>query len=112
MKSLAVLLVILAMVVTACGSKSTRVPTRTVEHGRPYQLYTHCGIEWARIGGRFWRAVPPLSDGNGNPPSGWANPYQNGTLNFPNRTTARFSSAAGSVVFKRTSRKEPPFICS
>jgi hypothetical protein len=29
-------------------------------------LITHCGIEWTKINGTYWRAVHPLSDGNGN----------------------------------------------
>ncbi len=78
----------------------------------PYQLYTHCGIEWARIKGTFWRAQHPLSDGNGNPPAGWANPFQAGTLTVTNAETARFTSAAGTVIFDRTDRARPPFICS
>lgn len=77
----------------------------------PYRLYTHCGIEWTRIHGTFWRAVKPLSDGNGNPPPGWGNPFQQGTLTFTSTTTAVFRSAAGSVTFHRTGRTRPPFLC-
>jgi hypothetical protein len=106
-----VLLAMLAMVVAGCGSKAIQLTPRAIERGRPYQLYTHCGIEWARIGGTFWRTTP-MSDGNGNPPTGWGNPFQAGTLSFRNRTTARFSSPAGSVLFKRTNSKRPPIICS
>ena len=47
---------------------------------QPYQLYTHCGIYEARIGNRYFEAVHPLSDGQGNPPPGWGNPYQQGTM--------------------------------
>jgi hypothetical protein len=79
---------------------------------QPYELYTHCGIDWAKINGRFWRAKHPLSDGSGNPPAGWGNPSQDGTLTFIGPTTARFDSPAGSVTFERTSRRQPPQICA
>ncbi|HLY50179.1 MAG TPA: hypothetical protein VKR21_13375 [Solirubrobacteraceae bacterium] len=80
--------------------------------GRPYRLYTHCGIKWAKIDNTFWRATQPPSDGSGNLPSGWGNPYQAGTLVLIGPTKARFESAAGSVTFERTSRRQPPVICS
>jgi hypothetical protein len=76
-----------------------------------YRLMTHCGIAWTNIAGTFWRAVHPLSDGHGNPPPGWGNPFQDGTLTL-NGTTARFSSRAGTVTFQRTNRTRPPFLCS
>jgi hypothetical protein len=73
----------------------------------PYRLSTHCGIEWAKILGAFWKAARPLSDGHGNPPSGWGNPLQQGTLTFSGRGTAVFRSVAGSVTFHRTTRPQP-----
>lgn len=111
---------VLAMLFLAgCGagtahsiSTSGRVVQTPEARAIPYQLYTHCGIEWARIKGTFWRAQRPLSDGNGNPPAGWGNPFQHGTLTFMNAKTARFASAAGTVIFDRTDRARPPFICS
>jgi hypothetical protein len=79
-------LLTLVTVVAGCGSQTTAPgPGTTSTHrGRPYRLYTHCGIQWARIDGTFWGATQPLSDGNGNPPSGWGNPIQDGTLTFRN----------------------------
>ncbi len=79
---------------------------------RSYSLLTHCGITWARIRGRFWKADHPLSDGHGNPPAGWGNPYQSGTLTFTSERTAVFASPAGKVRFHRTSRTRPPLTCS
>jgi hypothetical protein len=102
-----------ALAVAGCGSQTSSPTGTTHAHaGRPYQLYTHCGIEWASIDGTFWRAKHPLSDGNGNPPGGWGNPFQDGTLVLINPTTARFDSSAGSVTFERTARRRPPVICS
>jgi hypothetical protein len=85
----ALVLAALATAAAGCGSVSittsatgvTRGPSAIAgARGRPYQLYTHCGIAWARIDGTFWRATKPASDGAGNPPRGWGNPFQNGTL--------------------------------
>lgn len=103
-----------ALVLASCGSQ-TRSSTRAATHtkpGQPYQLYTHCGIERANIAGTLWRATHPLSDGSGNPPAGWGNPVQQGTLVILGHGTARFDSSAGSVTFHRTSRRRPPLICS
>ncbi|MBV8945954.1 MAG: hypothetical protein JOZ95_11080 [Solirubrobacterales bacterium] len=107
-------LIATVVVVSGCGSRTSSPATRqtTAHAGRPYQLYTHCGIDWAKINGTFWRAQHPMSDGSGNPPAGWGNPLQDGTLVFINPATARFDSSAGSVTFERTSLKQPPFICS
>jgi hypothetical protein len=97
-----------------CGSQTSpsTVTSTRADEGRPYQLYTHCGVQWAKIDGTFWRAKHPLSDGSGNPPVGWGNPFQHGMLVFTSPTTARFDSPAGSVTFERTSRRQPPLICS
>jgi len=61
-------------------------------------LYTHCGIGFARIGGHWYQASPPLSDGSGNPPDGWGNPYQQGTIQVISRTEATFRDGAGHQV--------------
>jgi hypothetical protein len=101
---------------TAAGRTLLRAltfQTRPAAHEvRPYELLTHCGIEWARIRGTFWKADHPLSDGQGNPPAGWANPYQAGTLSFTSLRTAVFTAPAGSVTFHRTTRTRAPVICS
>src|ERR1017187_2403222 len=65
----------------------------------PYSLYTHCGIGYARIDGHWYRASPPQSDGSGNPPSGWANPYQRGTIQVISRVEAKFRDTAGHHVW-------------
>jgi hypothetical protein len=69
----------------------------------PYNLYTHCGIDYAQVGNRYYEATPPLSDGSGNPPPGWGNPYQAGTLTVISPTQAVFTDTAGHrVVFTLT----------
>jgi hypothetical protein len=104
--------VMAALFISGCSSSTTAPQPTQQRSGKRYQLYTHCGIGWARIGGRWWRAEHPLSDGNGNPPAGWGNPFQNGTLTFTSASSARFDSAAGTVTFERTQRTRPPVICS
>jgi hypothetical protein len=69
-----------------------------VGSARPYRLYTHCGIDEARIGNRYFEAVHPLSDGQGNPPAGWGNPYQQGTMTLLSPSKAVFRDDAGHHV--------------
>ncbi|WP_317874835.1 hypothetical protein [Streptomyces sp. SR27] len=69
-------------------------PGRTI----PFDLYTHCGIEEARIGSTYFEAEAPLSDGSGNPPEGWDNPIQHGTMSWTSDTEAVFTDEAGHEV--------------
>ena len=99
----------LAAVLAGCGftsnpaappSPTTAAATTTAPKPVPYDLYTHCGIDYARVGNRYYEATPPLSDGSGNPPPGWGNPYQPGTLTVISPTQAVFTDKAGHrVVF-------------
>lgn len=52
----------------------------------------------ADIAGRWYEADHPLSDGNGNPPPGWGNPDQPGTVTMLSATTAEFRDSLGHVV--------------
>ena len=105
-----------ALVTAACGSgassgmigysaphsatATSTAPLKTAPKTVPYDLYTHCGIEYARVGNHYYKATTPLSDGSGNPPSGWGNPYQPGTLTLVTPTKAIFTDKAGHrVVF-------------
>jgi hypothetical protein len=93
-----------AIVLAACGSgpaAQVTTPARpSAEAGppQPYQLYTHCGIDEARIGNRYFEAVHPLSDGQGNPPPGWGNPHQQGTMTLLSPAEAVFRDRAGHQV--------------
>ena len=80
------------------GSPGDRTPAgRSVR----YNLYTHCGVSEARLGNQYYVAVHPLSDGAGNPPAGWENPYDAGTMTLVSATEAVFTDGVGhSVVFK------------
>jgi hypothetical protein len=58
-------------------------------------LYTHCGVAEAKIGSNYYAASPVLDDGNGNPPTGWGNPGQIGTMTVYGNGTAHFSAPGG-----------------
>jgi hypothetical protein len=58
-------------------------------------LYTHCGVLEVTINGTPYYAEPALSDGNGNPPTGWGNPTDVGTITLTTASTADFSDSHG-----------------
>ena len=64
-----------------------------------FDLYTHCGVRDAVINGKYFVVVDhdgnavSLDDGNGNPPAGWGNPFQPGTMQFVSPTIAEFRDA-------------------
>lgn len=67
----------------------------------PYRLYTHCGIDEAKLGDTFYEALTPLHDGAHNPPPDWGNPYQEGTMTVTSATEAVFRDDKGhEVVFR------------
>jgi len=72
--------------------------------GVPYrfQLYTHCGLEAPTamdFDGSFWDPVNtgPTSIGGGNPPAGYANPYDQGTVTLISPMRAQYRSRSGMV---------------
>ena len=65
----------------------------------PFDLYTHCGVVSARFDGRDWNADPPLLDDYGaNPPSGWGNPFDRGTMTLLEPDLAEYRSDAGQIA--------------
>ncbi|MEV8150531.1 hypothetical protein AB0O52_20605 [Arthrobacter sp. NPDC080073] len=80
------LAVTLLAVLCACAGPATPMAEASPEtpphtaSGMPMMLYTHCGIEELRVDDTFFTAETPLNDGQGNPPPGWGNPYQAGTV--------------------------------
>lgn len=107
---------------TACAStKGGSSGTVATPNGAPtapavaYSLYTHCGIDEANIAGRWFEADSPLFDSNGgNPPNGWDNPYQQGTIRMLSETAAEFRDAQGHVVrfHLRVNATGPIKVCS
>jgi hypothetical protein len=74
-----------------------------VEMGRFYRfrLYTHCGLnELVDFDGSLWDYSGPGSpdDGNRNPPAGFANPYDDGTMKLISANVAEYQSSKGAVV--------------
>ena len=84
--------------------------TRGIEVGRTYEysVNTHCGVHAARIDGTNWRAEPPVDDGMGNPPPGWAHVGGVGTLEIVDRNTAVFENGPLAVTFVRDDLPETP----
>ena len=96
------------------AAPAAAVAGTTAVAGTPYRLYTHCGIREANIGGRWFVAATPLGDGNGNPPPGWGNPYQDGTITVVSPTEAVFADDSGHRVrfLLRPGATAPATICS
>ncbi|MFF4648806.1 hypothetical protein [Streptomyces sp. NPDC001380] len=91
-------------VLTGCArADGAAAPAGTVAPGgsAAFDLFTHCGIDEARIGAAWFEAEEPLSDGSGNPPAGWGNPVQHGTMTLRSAAEAVFTDDAGHrVVFR------------
>lgn len=105
---------ILAMAtsLTACSQKTPiAAPTTPTQSDQiqpvAFDLYTHCGIIDLQAYGRYFKHVGgSLSDGSGNPPDGWGNPYQRGTLSVSG-DTAVFRDKLGHVErFKAEKRPD------
>ena len=76
----------------------------------PVDLYTHCGVLGADVGGVWFAADPPLVEESG-PPAGWEDPYQRGTLTLESPEVAVFRDDAGHEVRLRAapeSERPPP----
>ena len=73
-----------AITLGACGRQGSTIATPTpIETSKTmaFDLYTHCGINELKFSNRYFQHVGgALDDGSGNPPRGWGNPYQRGTL--------------------------------
>ena len=72
--------------------------SRTVVEPVPFLLNTHCGIREA-FANQFFLADPVLDDGSGNPPPGWGNPTQPGTMSLLADGRAVFRDESGHEVF-------------
>ena len=92
----------------AAGSDAALPAEVGVAH--PLDLYTHCGIFGADVGGVWFAADPPLVEGAG-PPAGWGDPYQPGTLTLESTDEAVFRDDAGHELSLRAapdSERPPP----
>ncbi|MEV6906625.1 hypothetical protein [Amycolatopsis sp. NPDC051071] len=64
------------------------------ERSLPFDLYTHCGVDEARVDNVYFEAERPLS----GPPNDWGNPYQHGTMTLPRPGRAVFQDSLGHEV--------------
>lgn len=97
----------LMAVLPACGAtkkasamhpqSGTPMGTRS-PNAMPFSLYTHCGVDETRVGSTYFAADEPLDDGSGNPPPGWGNPTQVGTITLRSPSVAVFRDDLGHVV--------------
>lgn len=87
----------LATLLGSCDSSSPAEPEQ-LGPAVPYGLATHCGIREALYQDRYYELVPPLHDGNGNPPDGWDRLTQQGTLTPVSETEVVFTDDAGHRV--------------
>jgi hypothetical protein len=58
-------------------------------------IYTHCGLGQIKFAGSFWAIQGSLGDGNGNPPPGFANPIDRGTIELLSDDEAIYRSQRG-----------------
>ena len=97
------------------GDPSVTTATPLLSDQNPgafFQIQTHCGVNGAIIDGHWWAADPALTNGEGSPPTGWADPVQSGNLERLDLDTAIFRANAGLVVtLRRTGANVPPQPC-
>ena len=120
--ALPLVLVALLFAVQACESAVTP-PTRkeaaSYSESPPpsgesvkFSVYTHCGVESARIGGHWWHATPPLyGESASSAPAGWDDPSQEGQLTVESSERAVFEAEGTQVVFVPSATNEPVRIC-
>lgn len=65
----------------------------------PYNLFTHCGIHEILIQGTYFATDHVLDDGYGNPPGGWGNPYQAGTITITGPEAVFHDDSGHEVTF-------------
>jgi hypothetical protein len=97
--------------VPASGPVASAAGPSAMDAGRPFDLYTHCGVLGADVDGVWFVAEPPLTDGAGNPPAGWGNPEQAGTLTMVSPTEAVFRDDVGHEVRLRADDAARPPLC-
>jgi hypothetical protein len=93
--------VLLLLAVSGCGSATNPITSQAPSASartqviQSFDLYTHCGVREAKIGSDFYAASPVLADSGMNPPTGWGNPGQVGTMTVYGNGTAHFSAPGG-----------------
>jgi hypothetical protein len=97
---------------TPSDNAPSNTPSRGAASGKPFALYTHCGVENTRIRGDWWHADPPLyNKRRTGPPAGWGDPYQTGTLTMLTDNRAVFEALGQRVVLVPAPDNQPVRIC-
>jgi hypothetical protein len=97
---------------TADSSSASEAEATGSAGGEPFEVYTHCGVESARIQGRWWHAEPPLyNEARSGPPAGWGDPHQKGTLRVESDARAVFEAKGQQVVFVPAPDNQPVRMC-
>lgn len=96
---------------TASGELVIFPSSGRVERGVDYRftLGTHCGLDdGIDFDGSLWDYAGPgrPDDGNGNPPAGFGNPFDHGTIRLVSEDVAEYRSSAGSLIQYR--RRDNP----
>ena len=79
-----------------------------------YELPTHCGVEYAYFSGRWWTAAPKLYESAArlNPPLGWGDPMEPGTMRLVAQDEALFVGDSGpDALFQAGPRGGPGTTC-
>lgn len=94
---------------TSGATASTPAPVVVTK----FSLYTHCGIHELRHEGKWYvRDGGRLDDGASNPPPGWTNPTQVGTLSLRgNSATFTDDSGHRESFTLRPGADEPLALC-
>ena len=95
----------LVVALSACGhSGPLALPLKEGERAEIgvsylHELNTHCGIFGTSFDLGRWVANPPLTDEKGvNPPPGWGNPFEEGTMELLSANVAEFRGESGVVA--------------
>lgn len=59
------------------------------------KIWTHCGLRLVEFDDDMWAISGVLSDGRGNPPWGFGNPFDVGTVTLTSPETAIYQSSRG-----------------
>jgi hypothetical protein len=96
---------------SAAPAQGATAPSWEVGVTYPVDLYTHCGVRGLDIGGIWFAADPPLVEAGGNPPAGWGNPDQHGTVTLLTHDRAVFRDVAGHEVQLHADESARPPLC-
>ena len=90
----------LVCLLAGCSTKDSPSGPATTPQA-VFTLSTHCGVDDLQLGGEWYERVGGiLDDGNGNPPAGWANPFQEGRIDRVGDKVVFTDSAGHREVFQ------------